>query len=280
MRLGEAGLLRSARNDGLASLDYSFMDPLNCPAQTHRCRLSLFEVDRVSKSFGALRAVDAVSFAVESGEIFGIAGPNGSGKSTLFNIITGLPSGPDTGRVIFGGKEIQGRSAHQIARMGLTRSFQRETSFDGLSVWENVLMSATYGRSGSASHADIAEALELVGFERRDFGRPAQDLSVYERKCLMLATAVAMSPRILLLDEPASGLTKPEIAQAIGLVRKIAARGLTILLIEHVLTFLITLSQRLLVLNQGQILALGEPRAVIKEPRVIEAYLGSRRHET
>jgi branched-chain amino acid transport system ATP-binding protein len=241
--------------------------------------MTLLAVEHVSKAFGALRAVDDVSFKVEVGEIFGIAGPNGSGKSTLFNVITGIPSGPDSGRVIFDGAELQARSAHQIARMGLSRSFQRETSFDSLSVWENALMGATYGRSGPASRADIAGALELVGFETRDFGRPAQDLSVYERKCLMLASAIAMSPRLLLLDEPASGLTKPEIGQAIGLVRRIAAQGITILLIEHVLTFLITLSNRLMVLNQGQILALGEPRIVIKDPRVIEAYLGSRRHQ-
>jgi branched-chain amino acid transport system ATP-binding protein len=241
--------------------------------------MTLLTIEHVSKAFGALRAVDDVSFKVEAGEIFGIAGPNGSGKSTLFNVITGIPSGPDAGRVIFDGAEVQARSAHQIARMGLSRSFQRETSFDSLSVWENALMGATYGRSGPASRADIAGALELVGFEARDFGRPAQDLSVYERKCLMLASAVAMSPRMLLLDEPASGLTRPEIEQAIGLVRRIAAQGITILLIEHVLTFLITLSDRLMVLNQGQILALGEPRIVIKDPRVIEAYLGSRRHE-
>jgi branched-chain amino acid transport system ATP-binding protein len=241
--------------------------------------MSLLEVEHVSKSFGALRAVDDISFKVEAGEIFGIAGPNGSGKSTLFNVITGIPSGPDAGRIIFDGTEVQGRSSFQIARMGLSRSFQRETSFDSLSVWENALIAATYGRSDAASQADIAGALELVGFERRDFGRPAQDLSVYERKCLMLATAVAMSPRMLLLDEPASGLTRPEIEQAIGLVRRVAAQGITILLIEHVLTFLITLSKRLMVLNQGQILALGEPQTVIKDPHVVEAYLGSRRHD-
>ena len=237
----------------------------------------LLAVERVSKSFGALRAVDAISFTVESGELFGIAGPNGSGKSTLFNIITGLPSGPDSGRVVFDGTEIQGRSATEIARMGLTRSFQRETSFESLSVWENALIGATYGRATPARAVEVEEALELVGFDRSDFGRPAQNLTVYERKCLMLATAVAMSPRMLLLDEPASGLTKPEIEQAVGLVRRIAARGLTILLIEHVLTFLITLSQRLMVLNQGQILAVGVPEAVIKDPAVVEAYLGSRK---
>lgn len=115
-----------------------------------------------------------------------------------------------------------------------------------------------------------------MGFEEKEFGRSAQELSVYQRKTLMLASAVVMGPKMLLLDEPASGLTRPEIRKAVDLVRRIAARGITILLIEHVLTFLIALSQRLLVLNQGRVLALGAPEAVIKDPQVIEAYLGLR----
>ena len=241
--------------------------------------MALLEVQEIGKAFGSLKALDGVSFSVNAGEVFGIAGPNGSGKSTLFNAITAIPFGPDRGKVIFDGQEIQGKSGNQIARLGLARTFQRETSFDKLTVFENALMGASYGKGGSAQQARdrSAEALDVVGLKEKDFGRLADELSVFDRKCLMLATAVAMEPRMLLLDEPASGLTKPEIEVSIGLIRKIAARGITIILIEHVLTFLMQLSQHLLVLNQGQVLTMGEPNTVISDPRVVEAYLGTRR---
>jgi branched-chain amino acid transport system ATP-binding protein len=242
--------------------------------------MTLLQVDEVSKAFGSLKAVDGVSFSVQAGEIFGIAGPNGSGKSTLFNIVTGIPFGPDRGRVRLDGTEIQGRSGHRIARMGLARTFQRETSFDGLTVFENALIGATYGgdlKATSEARERAAEALEFVGFAPAGFGRLAGELSVFDRKCLMLATAIATNPRILLLDEPASSLTKPEIEASIDLIRRIAARGITIVLIEHVLTFLMSLSQHLMVLNQGSVLARGLPQEVIADPRVVEAYLGTRR---
>lgn len=242
--------------------------------------MSLLHVDGVSKAFGSLKAVDDVSFKVEAGEIFGIAGPNGSGKSTLFNVITGIPFGPDRGTIRFDGVEIQGLRGHRIARLGLARTFQRETSFDGLTVFENALMGASFG-GGHKSSAEVrdatAEALEFVGLGADQFGRLAGELSVFQRKCLMLATAIAMGPKMLLLDEPASSLTKPEIDSTIDLIRRTAGRGITILLIEHVLTFLMSLSQHLMVLNQGTVLAAGEPRTVIEDPRVVEAYLGTRR---
>lgn len=240
----------------------------------------LLQVRNVTKAFGSLKAVDNISFDVAPGEIFGIAGPNGSGKSTLFNIITGIPFGPDRGQVIFDGTEIQRRSGNDIARLGLARTFQRETSFDKLTVFENAMIGAVYcgrRRTPGEQLESASDALNLVGIERKRFGQTADELSVFDRKCLMLATAVAMAPRMLLLDEPASGLTKPEIESSIGLIRRIAERGITVVLIEHVLTFLMSLSQHLLVLNQGQVLALGEPRSVIADPRVIEAYLGTRK---
>jgi len=242
--------------------------------------MALLEVDGVSKSFGALRAVDRVSLSVDPGEIFGVAGPNGSGKSTLFNIISGIPFGPDEGRVIFGGQDLRGFKGHQIARLGLARTFQRETSFDTLSLFDNVLVGATYGRGGRHDGSvtrSVTEALGFAGFAAESFGRPAAELSVYDRKCLMLASALAMSPRALLLDEPASGLSKPEIEQLIALIRRIAARGVAILLIEHVLTVLLALSQRLMVLNQGSVLVLGDPDSVVQNPEVIRAYLGERK---
>jgi len=243
--------------------------------------MSLLEVDGVAKAFGSLKAVDGVSFKVEAGEIFGVAGPNGSGKSTLFNTISGIPFGPDRGTIRFDGTEIQTLRGHQIARLGLARTFQRETAFDGLTVFENALMGATFGGADPSTAAEAAaEALAFVGFDAASLGRSAGELSVFQRKCLMLGTAIAMKPKMLLLDEPASSLTKPEIDSTIGLIRRIAARGITILLIEHVLTLLMSLSQHLLVLNEGTVLAQGDPREVVADPRVVEAYLGSRKVST
>ena len=239
--------------------------------------MALLTVESASKSFGALRAVNGVSFSVEPGEIFGIAGPNGSGKSTLFNIISGIPFGPDSGRVVFAGEDLAGRKGHQIARLGLVRTFQRETAFDSLSVFDNALMGATYGGKGDAPEEDSIQALGFVGFTPADFDRKAAELSVYDRKRLMLASALALSPRLLMLDEPASGLTKPEIEALIALIRRIAATVATILLIEHVLTVLLALSQRLMVLNEGSLLVLDKPDVVVRDPRVIRAYLGDRR---
>ncbi|MDN2581629.1 ABC transporter ATP-binding protein [Aquibium sp. ELW1220] len=242
--------------------------------------MALLQVEGVCKAFGSLKAVDEVSFTVAPGEIFGVAGPNGSGKSTLFNLITGIPFGPDRGRIVFDGIDIQGRPGHAIARLGLARTFQRETSFDGLTVFENVLIGSSYGkpdRPAAKARDAAAEAIEFVGLSAQSFGRLAGELSVFDRKCLMLATAIAMEPRMLLLDEPASSLTRPEIETSIGLIRRTAARGITIVLIEHVLTFLMSLSQHLLVLNQGRVLAAGDPAAVIADERVVEAYLGTRR---
>ncbi len=243
--------------------------------------MPLLTVDGTVKSFGALRAVDRISFTVDSGEIFGIAGPNGSGKSTLFNVISGIPFGPDEGRVVFDGRDLAGLKGHQIARLGLARTFQRETSFDTLSLYDNTLIGATYGlggRSAGPARPAVVQALEFAGFAPANFARPASELSVYDRKCLMLATALAMSPKLLMLDEPASGLTHPEIATLIALIRRIAERGITILLIEHVLTVLLALSQRLMVLNQGRVLVLGDPESVVRDPEVIRAYLGDRKH--
>ncbi len=240
--------------------------------------MALLAVEAVSKSFGALRAVDAVSFDVRAGEVFGIAGPNGSGKSTLFNVISGIPFGPDSGRVAFDGHDLHSLRGHRIARLGLARTFQRETSFDTLSVLDNALMGAAYGlgrRAGPPARA-AAAALEFTGFAPGSFARPASELSVYDRKRLMLASALAMRPSLVMLDEPASGLTRPEIELLVALIRRVAASGAAVLLIEHVLTVLLSLSDRLMVLNQGRVLTLGEPSTVVRDREVVRAYLGER----
>lgn len=238
----------------------------------------ILKTSRVSKSFGGLKAVRDVSFEVAPGEIFGIAGPNGSGKSTLFNIITGIPFGPNSGEVWFKGKRIDGQPAFKIARMGLCRTFQKDAEFPDLSARETLAVSAVFcgglDRRQAVERSDEAFALVAFADHRRDM--PSAGLSVFEKKQLMIASALVSKPDILMLDEPASGLTKPEIQQLDTLLRDVNAAGVTILLIEHVLTLLMSVSQRLLVLNQGQQLAEGEPHAVMRQPDVIEAYLGKR----
>ena len=240
-------------------------------------KLPILEVKSVNKAFGGLKAVQDVSLAVEPGEIFGIAGPNGSGKSTLFNLITGIPYGPTSGEVHFLEKRIDRWSAHKIARSGLCRTFQRDAEFPDLSARETALISAVYG--GVEQHGlrkRTEEVLDDLGFadDRRDM--KTEELSVYEKKQLMIASALISEPHVLMLDEPASGLTRPEIKALDELLLSINHAGVTILLIEHVLSLLLSLSQRLLVLNHGAIIAAGNPQDVVKQDIVIEAYLGGR----
>lgn len=237
-------------------------------------------VEGARKSFGQLRAVDEVSFAVRPGEIFGIAGPNGSGKSTLFNIITGIPFAADGGRIEFEGRRIEHLAAHRICQGGVARTFQKETTFDSLSAYQNVLLGAVYGRGrgvGADIEARARQALGFVGIASDRIDRPAGELSVFDKKRLMIASALATEPKLLLLDEPASGLTKPEVEETAALVRRVNESGVTVLIIEHVLPLLLSLSERVMVLNQGRELTTGLPHEVMRDERVVEAYLGSRR---
>lgn len=237
-------------------------------------------VESACKSFGALRAVESVSLSVSRGEIFGVAGPNGSGKSTLFNVITSIPYGADAGRILFEGRAIQGRRPHDICRAGIARTFQRETAFDTLSARDNVRLGAVYGTQNmdeSTRSKRIHEVLAYVGIPQVESERPAAELSVFDKKRLMLASALATGPKLLLMDEPASGLTGPEIDETIELIRRVNADGVTVLVIEHVLPLLLTVSHKLMVLNQGEKLAIGTPDEVVRNPLVVEAYLGSRK---
>ncbi|MBN9890352.1 ABC transporter ATP-binding protein [Salipiger abyssi] len=237
----------------------------------------ILELKGVTKTFGGLTAVNDVSFTVHRGEVFGVAGPNGSGKSTLFNCITGIPFGPSGGEITFDGKRIDGMAPHRIFRAGLSRTFQKDAEFPDLTARETVALGGHYGAGiGRQALAQATEAaLDLVEFEpsRRDMA--TADLSVYGKKQLMIASALVSKPAILMLDEPASGLTRPEIAALDGLLCQVNAAGVTILIIEHVLGLLLSVSQRLLVLNQGSVLTSGDPREVIRDDRVVEAYLGS-----
>jgi branched-chain amino acid transport system ATP-binding protein len=238
----------------------------------------ILETIGVVKTFGGLKAVNNVSFAVNQGEIFGIAGPNGSGKSTLFNLITGIPFGPTAGEVVFAGNQIDRWSAHRIARSGLCRTFQKDAEFPDLTANETLQISATYNGSSAPNLAGlkINEVFDLVEFEENRRDMACDELSVYEKKQLMIASALVSDPRILMLDEPASGLSKPEIEKLDALLIDVNKSGVTVLLIEHVLTLLLSVSQRLMVLNYGEILAEGDPDKVVKNPSVIEAYLGGR----
>jgi branched-chain amino acid transport system ATP-binding protein len=242
-------------------------------------------VENVCKSFGKMTAVDDVSFTVAPNQVFGIAGPNGAGKTTLFNAISGIPFHADSGKIQFQGQPIGKLSAHVIAQMGLARTFQRETVFDSLNVLENVAVGAVYGgvqnrhRHQKQAVEQALAALELVGLiEKRDTS--VKNLPLFDKKRLMLATALVMEPKLLMLDEPAAGLNQVEVRQSIDLIHSLNARSITIVLIEHVLPFLLALSERVMILNQGQKLIEGSPREVVSDPRVIKAYLGMRaQHE-
>lgn len=238
---------------------------------------SILTVSDVCKSFGALRAVSDVSLTVRPGEILGIAGPNGSGKSTLFNVITGIPFGPDSGSVLFDGTEVQNRPAHVLANLGIARTFQRETVFAALSAIDNVLVAVEQTRRGGSATRNIhlaEQALNVVGFPATMHNWRADALPVFLRKLVMLAGALALDPKIILLDEPASSLTPSEIDKMRALILNLRDMGLGVLLIEHVLELLTGVSDRLMVLDQGKVIAQGLPSEVVRDRQVMEAYLG------
>ncbi|WP_324754020.1 ABC transporter ATP-binding protein [Roseovarius sp. Pro17] len=238
--------------------------------------MALLEVDGLTKSFGALSALRGVSFSIEKGEVLGLAGPNGSGKSTLFNMLTKIPTGPDAGEVRLDGQSLKRMRAHQIARAGLVRIFQTETDFGDLSVIENVLVSMPpETQPGRRAGRGVAMAL-LAEFDLADHAdQPSGEIGVFNRKKLMIVTALARQPKVLLLDEPAAGLSKPEVKAMIALIKQINAKGIAVVVIEHVISLLLALSEQLIVLNYGEVLARGNPRDVVRDPAVVEAYLGS-----
>ncbi len=244
--------------------------------------MTVVECNGVTKNYGGLVAVNDLSFDVGEGEFFAIVGPNGAGKTTLFDLISGH-SRATSGQIRFAGEEIQNSRPHDVCRLGLARTFQTATAFDTQTVLTNVLVASVFGQSGSSqwfrfsneAKEAAVEALALVGMlDRQEVHASA--LPILDRKRLMLATALTTHPTVLLLDEPVSGLNVSERHELIELISGIAATGVTVIMIEHVMKAVQELATRMLLLHHGQKIAEGSPSVVLNDERVIEVYLGRR----
>ena len=237
--------------------------------------MMILQVNEVSKRFGGLQALSHVTFDLPEGQILGLIGPNGAGKTTLFNVINGVYA-PSTGEVIFRDEKITGKPSYEVARRGLARAHQVVRPLNDLTVRENVMVGACFGRerhSRGPAAALADQALAQVGLgDRAD--QMAGNLNVAQKKRLELARALAARPYLLLLDEVLAGLTPSEIVGMMETLRKIRDEGFTILMIEHVMQAVMSISDQIIVLDYGQLIARGTPEEVANNPQVIEAYLG------
>jgi branched-chain amino acid transport system ATP-binding protein len=228
----------------------------------------------LSKRFGGLRAVQDVSFTVAENETLALIGPNGAGKTTSFHLITGFHRA-DSGSVQAFGREIVGLRPHQVCALGLARTFQVAKPFGAMTVLDNVMTGAFLRDRHVAVARDKArEAIDFVGLSARS-NTAAKDLTTIDQRRLEMARALATDPRILLLDEVMAGLNPSEIDQAVALVGKLSVRGLTIVIVEHVMRAIMAVARRIVVLDHGQKIAEGAPRDIVENPEVIRAYLGS-----
>lgn len=236
--------------------------------------MSLLTLKAISKSYGALKVTDDISFTVERGELLGILGPNGAGKTTLFNLISGDVL-PDAGRIVYAGQDVTHLPAFRRCRLGIGRSYQVPQPFGNMSVFENLVTAASFGGEQSEREAwDTAvEVLAQTGLLMQA-NQLAGSLTLLNRKRLELARALATRPELLLLDEIAGGLTEYEAAELIDELRRIKASGVTMIWIEHVVHALLAVADRLYVINFGRQLAQGEPHAVMNDPEVQRVYMG------
>lgn len=234
----------------------------------------LLELRVVSKSYGALVVTDALDLAVERGEALGVIGPNGAGKTTMFNLITGT-STPDAGQVIYKSGDITGLSAARRCQLGITRSFQIPQPFSGMTVFENLLVGASFGARLAKTEAEeaCASALDLTGLWPKANAR-ASTLTLLERKRLELARSLAVKPDLLLLDEIAGGLTEGECRELVQSIREIRTSGVTIVWIEHVVHALLAVVDRLMVIDFGRKIADGDPHTTMESDKVREIYIG------
>jgi branched-chain amino acid transport system ATP-binding protein len=231
----------------------------------------------LSKRFGGLRAVQDVSFTIRENETVALIGPNGAGKTTSFHLITGFHR-PDSGSVLAYGREIVGLRPHDICAHGVARTFQVAKPFGAMTVLANVMTGAFLRDKHAAVARDKArEVIEFVGLSAREH-TPAKDLTTIDQRRLEMARALATQPRLLLLDEVMAGLNPAEIDQAVGLIGKLSQRGLTIVIVEHVMRAIMAVARRIVVLDHGQKIAEGTPKEIVENPEVVRAYLGSYVH--
>jgi len=240
--------------------------------------MPILEVKNLYKSFAGLMATNNISFSMQEGEILGLIGPNGSGKTTLFNLISGFLA-PDSGQVAFEEKDITGQKPHRICKAGMTRTFQIVKPFPQLTTLQNVMVGSSYGRECSKnikqSAEEAEEVLEFTGLSSKKMILGEQ-LGLADRKRLEIARALATKPKLLLLDEVMAGLTPNETEEAMHLIKAIREKGVTIMVVEHVMRAVLGLSDRIMVISAGEKIAEGVPAEIINNQQVIEAYLGSR----